>query len=144
MNSMLAFSAAILAQFDAIGVVTLVFHGHVVFAFAAAANQSNFFSHNSTSLKKADRVGLLKISRGRNSSAPETYNLFDDLGDDASADSAAAFTDCEAETFFAGDRSDQFALEFSAIAGHDHFFAFAKFYNASNVSGSEVELGSVA
>ena len=75
MNSVLALGAAILAQFDAVGVVTLVFHGHVVFAFATAANQGDLFSHNSTSLKKADRVGLLKISRGRNGSAPETYIL---------------------------------------------------------------------
>ena len=141
---MLALSAAILLQLDAIGVVTLVFHGHVVFAFATAANQSNFFSHNGTSLKKADRVGLLKISRGRKVPPPKLTYLFDDLGDDASADCAAAFTDSEAETFFAGDRGDQFALEFSAIAGHDHFFTFAELNNASHVGGSEIELGSVS
>ncbi len=45
-NSMLALGVAILFQFDAIRVIALVFHGHVVFAFAAAANQSNLFAHN--------------------------------------------------------------------------------------------------
>jgi hypothetical protein len=67
---MLAFSAAILAQFDAVGIVTLVFHRHVVFAFATAANQGDLFTHNSTSLKKADRVGLLKNCLGAEDSAP--------------------------------------------------------------------------
>src|SRR5437868_11317638 len=33
--------------------------------------------------------------------------LLDDLGDDAGADGAATFADCEAQTFFHRDRSDQ-------------------------------------
>lgn len=56
-NSMLAFSRAILFQLDAVGVVTLVLHGHVVFALAGSASESDLFSHNVTSLKKADLVG---------------------------------------------------------------------------------------
>jgi len=58
MNGMFAFCRTILLQLDAIGVVTLVFHRHVIFALAAGASESNFFSHNVTSLKKADYVGL--------------------------------------------------------------------------------------
>lgn len=54
MNGMLAFSRAILLQFDAIRIVTLVLHRHVIFALAAGASQSDFFPHNITSLKKAD------------------------------------------------------------------------------------------
>lgn len=72
-KSMLALGAAILVQFDAIGIVTLVLHGHVIFAFAAAANQSDLFTHNITSLKKADQVGF-EDHKGAGANPPPQVN----------------------------------------------------------------------
>jgi len=58
MNSMLAFGRTVLFQLNAIRVVTLVLHRHVILALAAGASQGDLFTHNVTSLKKADWVGL--------------------------------------------------------------------------------------
>jgi hypothetical protein len=57
---MLTLSVTILHQLNAVWIVTLVLFSLIVFSFAASANQSDFVSHNGTSLKKADSVGLVK------------------------------------------------------------------------------------
>ena len=52
------------------------------------------------------------------------FRLLKDFCNDAGADGATAFTDCELQTVVHRDRSDQFDLHIDIISGHDHFRAF--------------------
>ena len=60
-------------------------------------------------------------------------SLFNDRSDDAGADSAAAFADCEAQLFFHRDRNDQLDGNRDVVARHDHFRAFRKRDDARHV-----------
>src|SRR5262245_3711932 len=68
----------------------------------------------------------------------------DDLGDDASADGTAAFTDREAQTFVHRDRRDQRHFHLDVVTRHDHLYAFRQFARTGHVRRTEVELGAVA
>src|SRR5690554_689808 len=68
----------------------------------------------------------------------------DNLGNHAGANGTAAFADSEAQTFFHGDRSDQGNNQLDVVARHDHFHAFGQFAGTGHVSGTEVELRTVA
>ena len=70
--------------------------------------------------------------------------LLDDFGHHAGAHGAATFTDGEAQAGFHGDGGDQFHQELAVVAGHDHFHAFGQVDHASDVSGAEVELRTIA
>src|SRR5690606_4944298 len=70
--------------------------------------------------------------------------LFDDLGNHASTNGTATFANCEAQTFFHRDRSDQGDNHFDVVARHYHFYAFRQFAVTGHVSGTEVELRTVA
>src|SRR5690606_8507777 len=69
--------------------------------------------------------------------------LFNDFGDDACADGAAAFTDGEAQLLFHRDRSDQLNRELQVVARHNHLGAFRQLHRTGHVSGPEVELRTV-
>ena len=56
------------------------------------------------------------------------------------ADRAAAFADCEAESFLHRYRSDEFDFEGAVVARHYHFDALGKLDLAGDVGGTEVEL----
>src|SRR5262249_25108238 len=75
-------------------------------------------------------------------STPQS-KLFDDLGHDAGADRAAAFTDSEAQLLFHGDRDDQFDFDGDVIARHHHFRAFRQLHDAGHVGGAEIELRTI-
>ena len=70
-------------------------------------------------------------------------SLFEDFGDDACTDGAAAFADGEAQFFFHGDRGDQFDVELQVVARHHHFGAVGKLNRAGHIGGAEVELRAV-
>ena len=70
-------------------------------------------------------------------------DLEKDLRYHSGADSAAAFTDSEAQLFFHGDWGNQFNVELQVVARHHHFGAFRKLNGAGYVRGAEVELGAV-
>ena len=69
--------------------------------------------------------------------------LGDDLGNHAGADGTAAFADCEAQTFFHRDRSDQLDGDRHVVAWHDHFFVCRQLDRTGHVSRTEVELRTV-
>ncbi|BBG29096.1 anti restriction protein [Zymobacter palmae] len=73
-----------------------------------------------------------------------SYQLFNDLGNNTSTYGAATFTDCETQTIFHCDRSDQRNFHGDVIARHYHFNAFRQFTSTSYVSGTEVELRTIA
>ena len=66
-----------------------------------------------------------------------------DLGDNARTNGTAAFTDSETQALFDGNRSDQFHIHFDVIARHAHLGAFRQGDDASNVSGTEIELRTI-
>ena len=70
--------------------------------------------------------------------------LRDDFGNNTSTNSTATFMDREAQTFFHGYRVDQSSDEVDVVTRHYHFNAFVQFYSTSYVSGTEVELWTVA
>src|SRR5690606_3987916 len=70
--------------------------------------------------------------------------LFDDLGNHAGTNGTTTFANCEAQTFFHGDRSNQGDNHFDVVARHYHFYAFRQFAVTGHVSGTEVELRTVA
>ena len=72
-----------------------------------------------------------------------TFGVFDDLGDGAGSNGAAAFTDSEAEALLHSDTGDQFDLDFNMVAGHAHLNAFRKGADTGYVSGSEIELRTI-
>ena len=65
------------------------------------------------------------------------------LDDNTGTDGTAALADSEAEAVLDGDRGDQFDVHVNVVAGHAHLNAFGKGDDAGNVSGTEVELGTV-
>src|SRR4249919_1714910 len=71
---------------------------------------------------------------------PFPIRLFDDAGDDARTNGAAAFADREAELFFHRDRHDQVHFHRDVVARHHHLGAFGQMYDAGHVGGAEVEL----
>ena len=50
MSSVFSAESAVLAHFETVGVILLVFHGVVVSLLALGASQSDFNAHNGTSL----------------------------------------------------------------------------------------------
>src|SRR5690606_30672733 len=70
--------------------------------------------------------------------------LFDDLGNHTGADGTTTFANREAQTIFHGDRSDQGDNHLDVVTRHDHFHAFRQFAVTGHVSGTEVELRTVA
>src|ERR1700758_4148801 len=92
----------------------------------------------------AGPTGVRKTGRGpRRRRARITQELLDDLGDDAGADRAAAFTDGEAQAFFHGDRGDQLDGDRHVVARHDHFLVLGQLDRAGHVRRAEVELGTI-
>src|SRR5690606_7812207 len=90
-------------------------------------------------------------SVNQNTKAPDHRGLLlmvrlsgDNLGNHAGANGTAAFADSEAQTFFHGDRSDQGNNQLDVVARHDHLHAFGQFAGTGHVSGTEVELRTVA
>src|ERR1700740_3633 len=69
--------------------------------------------------------------------------LLDDARDDAGADSAATFTDREAELFLHRNRHDQVHFHRDVVARHHHFGAFRQMHDTGHVGGAEVELRTV-
>ena len=61
----------------------------------------------------------------------------------AGAYGSAALTDSEAETYLDSDRSDKLNVHLYVIAGHAHLCALGKRNGTGNVSGSEIELGTI-
>src|SRR5690606_23746076 len=70
--------------------------------------------------------------------------LLQDLGDDAGADGATAFTDGETQAFFHGDRSQQLDRHGHVVARQDHFLVGRQLDRARHVRRAEVELGTIA
>ena len=70
--------------------------------------------------------------------------LFDDLGNSAGADGAAAFTDGELGALLHSDRVDQFNGEGDVIARHDHLGSSGKGDGAGDIGGAEEELRTIA
>src|SRR5690554_1720517 len=71
--------------------------------------------------------------------------LFNDLGNDAGADGAAAFADGKAQTLFQSDRlAFQVDPHGDVVAGHAHLRAAEQFQLARHVGCAEVELRLVA
>src|SRR3990167_2499780 len=75
---------------------------------------------------------------------PADQRLLDDLGHDASADGTTALTNGETQTFFHCDGFDQGNGHLNVITWHYHFNAFRQFAVTGHVSGTEVELWTVA
>src|SRR5690606_31086497 len=70
--------------------------------------------------------------------------LFDNLGNHTGADGTTTFANREAQAVFHGDRSDQSDNHLDVVARHDHFHAFRQLAVTGHVSGTEVELRTVA
>src|SRR5690606_8282505 len=75
---------------------------------------------------------------------PPINRLLDDLGNHAGAYGTAAFANRETQTVFHGDRSDQGDNHLHVVARHHHLNAFRQFAVTGDVSGTEVELRTVA
>src|SRR5262245_54312743 len=69
-----------------------------------------------------------------------TFLLFDDCGDDAGADGAAAFADGEAQLLLHGDRRDQLDRHRHIVARHHHLGALGQRHNPGHIRRPEVEL----
>src|SRR6185312_9801798 len=69
--------------------------------------------------------------------------LLDNFRDDAGADSAATFADCEANFLFHGDRRDELDGDRDVVARHNHFRAFGELDGARYVGRAEVELRTI-
>ncbi len=74
----------------------------------------------------------------------QVIRLLNDFGHNASTNGTTTFADREAQTVVHSDRSDQGNNHFHVVARHDHFNAFRQFTSTGNVSGTEVELRTVA
>src|SRR5688500_11675717 len=72
------------------------------------------------------------------------YLLFDDLGDDAGADSAAALADGEAQAVLDRDRRPQLDVERDVVARHHHLGAVGQRDVTRDVRRAHVELRAVA
>src|SRR5690606_19202917 len=70
--------------------------------------------------------------------------LLDDLGSHAGTDGTTAFANCEAQAVFHGDQLDQGDNHLDVVARHYHLNAFRQFARTGYVSGTEVELRTVA
>src|SRR5690606_4922040 len=70
--------------------------------------------------------------------------LLDDAGHDAGANGTAAFANCEAQTFFHGDRSDQRHFHRHVVTRQHHFLVGRQLDRASHVRRTEVELRTIA
>ena len=81
--------------------------------------------------------GLLPVKSGN-------FKLLDDLGYDAGTNGSTTLTDCETETLFASDGSDELNGHVNVVAGAAHLNTVGKLDNTGNVGSSEVELRSVA
>src|SRR5690349_22649852 len=73
----------------------------------------------------------------------EENPLLDNLRDDAGADGAAAFANCEAHLLFHGDRRDELDGDRDVVARHNHFRTFGELDGARHVGGAEVELRTI-
>src|SRR4051812_8963585 len=69
--------------------------------------------------------------------------LFEDLGDDASADGLAALTDGEALLLFESNGRDELNDYADVVAGHDHLHALGQLDSARDVGRAHVELRTV-
>ncbi len=69
--------------------------------------------------------------------------LLEDLSNNAGTYGSAALTDSETQTFFHSDRGDQLNGHVNVITRHTHLCAFRQVDNTGNVSGSEIELGTI-
>ncbi len=67
---------------------------------------------------KGPGAGYTPRSLERSSQITEKIRLFDDSGNDASADGVTAFADGEAETLFHGDRADELDSHLDVVARH--------------------------
>src|SRR5690606_4209973 len=70
--------------------------------------------------------------------------LFNNLGNDTGTDGTAAFTDGETQAVFHGDRCYQCHSDRYVVTWHHHFSTGWQFNSTSHVSGTEVELWTVA
>src|SRR6266702_1305815 len=71
-------------------------------------------------------------------------NLFDDLGTNASANSATPFTDSEVDAFFHGDGLDQLDGHLDVVARDHHLHPLWQLDGPSDISGANVELRTIA
>src|SRR4051794_22215918 len=69
--------------------------------------------------------------------------LFEDLGDDARADGAAALADREAHLLFETDGGDELDRHRDVVARHDHLRALGELARSGHVRRSHVELRTV-
>ncbi len=70
--------------------------------------------------------------------------LFYDLGAYPGTYGLAAFPDGKAELFFQGDGGDKFDGNGDIVSGHNHLNAFGELGDTGYVSGSDIELGTIA
>src|SRR6185503_4724408 len=88
---------------------------------------------------------LYQLSYWRNSLfALFSGSLFDDLGDDAGADGAAAFADREPQALFHRDRGDQLHLHLDVVPRHHHLGVRRQLHRPRHVGRAEVKLRPVA
>src|SRR3984893_1702205 len=66
--------------------------------------------------------------------------LFDDFGDDAGADGAAALADRKAQPLIHRDRGDQLDLHRDVVARHHHLRALRQMHRAGHIGRAEIEL----
>ncbi len=69
--------------------------------------------------------------------------LVEDFGNLTRTNGAATFTDSEAETLVAGNRSDEFHDDFYVVTRHYHFYTFGKGDFTGYVKCADVELGTI-
>ena len=73
----------------------------------------------------------------------KAMRLLEDLGDDTGTNGTAAFADSETQALLDSDGGDQLDVHNNVVAGHAHLSAFGQADDAGNVSGTEVELGTI-
>ena len=82
----------------------------------------------------------MQVLQVASSSSPLLYYLSHNAG----TYSLAPFPDGEAEFLLQGDGGDEFHVEGYIIPGHDHLYPFGEFGETGHISGSEIELGTIA
>src|SRR5262245_52279660 len=134
MPRVLAAEAAVLAQLEPLGRLLLVLGRAVVAPLTLVARQSDDVSHNWTLVRlQAPGSRLQAPARHTEPGAghralPEAWYpvpeaLFNDLGDRAGADGAAALTNREPRALLERDRNVQFGGDAGVVARHHHLDA---------------------
>src|SRR5690349_5100536 len=130
---MLAAEAAVLAELDPLRRLLLVLRRAVVPTLALAAREMNDVSH--TELRRV--WGLATCPSGPESLVPQA--LFQNLGDRARADRAAAFANREARALFERHRRNQLPRDRRVVPRHHHLHALGQLQHPRHVRRPDVE-----